>query len=402
MLTGVQFPFHRGLVHRRLALLWNPHTDSIQFLETQHIWCFTVLRSECLALLHHAGNTNPMYDRPSIHSARNVDNRCFEDSAQYPAKDYVGHRDMDCWCLFSRWAQRMAFPAPHITAFTPLRCKVSRWFERLPSKIQKGSHPNHTKTIVESQNTKHSSASNNYPSAISVAQYTHSISQACPSHCALVTLCYPLLLQWTHQCYCLYPVYSKRPTQCHYNWCFDALPFDTRSGIHPPGTTSTWKDVVFGLRTAPQVSLLRRRIRSMKSDLPRLFSGENLSTYKDQTNVFFDSPSAYFQTYFPPHVNQTFPLSPFPASLPGVSSTPSKQNISGKFIYSWRHEWPTHLIFFGNLLHEGIRDTLERQGYKEVWKAGREWEGEGVRKGGARVWKWSLWQTFYMESNRKD
>ena len=129
----------------------------------------------------------------------------------------------------------------------------------------------------------------------------------------------------------------------------------------------------------------------MKVYIPRLSSGEDLSTYKDQTNVFFDSPSTYLQTYFPLHVDQTFLLSLFPASLPGVSSTPSKQNASGKFIYPWRHEWPTHLIFFGNLLQEeGVRDTLERQGYKEVWKAGREWEGEGDRKGGARVWKWSL------------
>lgn len=106
--------------------------------------------------------------------------------------------------------------------------------------------------------------------------------------------------------------------------------------------------------------------------------------------MFFDSPSAYLQTYFPAHVNQTFPPSPFPASLPGVSSTPSVLSAAGKFIYPWRHEWPTHLIFFGNLLHEeGIRDTLARQGYKEVWKAGREWEGEGDRKGGVKVWRWS-------------
>ncbi|KJA24997.1 glycosyltransferase family 22 protein [Hypholoma sublateritium FD-334 SS-4] len=114
---------------------------------------------------------------------------------------------------------------------------------------------------------------------------------------------------------------------------------------------------------------------------PPLKARDNLSTYKDQTNVFFDSPSSYLHTYFPPHVNQSFPLSPFPTSPPGVSSTPSVLSTSGQLIHPWRHEWPTHLVFFANLLHE--------EGYKEVWKAGREWEGEGVRKGGARVWRWS-------------
>jgi len=64
---------------------------------------------------------------------------------------------------------------------------------------------------------------------------------------------------------------------------------------------------------------------------------------------------------------------------------------SGQLIYPWRHEWPKYLVLFGDLLRqEGVRDVLEGRGYAEVWKAGREWEGEGVRKGGVRVWKWHL------------
>jgi phosphatidylinositol glycan class B len=47
-------------------------------------------------------------------------------------------------------------------------------------------------------------------------------------------------------------------------------------------------------------------------------------------------------------------------------------------------------VLFGALLKEnGVRKTLEEKGYKEVWRKGREWEGEGNRKGGVRVWKWS-------------
>ncbi|KAF9484713.1 glycosyltransferase family 22 protein [Pholiota conissans] len=117
---------------------------------------------------------------------------------------------------------------------------------------------------------------------------------------------------------------------------------------------------------------------------------QDLSTYKDQTNVFYASPVSYLQKYFPKHVNINFPFSEYPATLPGASSSPLIVDSFGKIAYPWKHEWPTHLIFFGDLLREeGILDTLGMQGYQEVWKAGREWEGEGKRKGGVRVWKWS-------------
>ena len=121
------------------------------------------------------------------------------------------------------------------------------------------------------------------------------------------------------------------------------------------------------------------------------FSGQDLSTYKDQTDVFFDSPKDYLSTYFPITVNPAFPPSPFPTSIPGEPAPiPTVSKSSGKFIYPWKHEWPRYLVFFGDLLkHEGVKVLLEGKGYKEVWKAGREWEGEGHRKGAVRVWRWS-------------
>jgi phosphatidylinositol glycan class B len=43
---------------------------------------------------------------------------------------------------------------------------------------------------------------------------------------------------------------------------------------------------------------------------------------------------------------------------------------------------------FGALLEDdGVRKLLVSKEYEEVWSAGREWEGEGRRKGGVRVWK---------------
>jgi GPI mannosyltransferase 3 len=111
----------------------------------------------------------------------------------------------------------------------------------------------------------------------------------------------------------------------------------------------------------------------------------NPAAYEDQTNVFFKSPISYLEAYFPSKVDPAFPHSPFPASIPGTAL--QKQDASG--LYPWRHSWPQYLIFFGQLLkHEGVKDLLEHKGYREIWKRGREWEGEGERKGGVRVWKW--------------
>ena len=115
---------------------------------------------------------------------------------------------------------------------------------------------------------------------------------------------------------------------------------------------------------------------------------EILSTYMDQTSVFYDSPIHYLTAYFPQDVDPLFPASRFPTSIPGTP-TPFMISPSGKRTYPWKHEWPRYLVFFGNLLQEnGVRQLLDEKGYRQVWKAGREWEGEGKRKGGVMVWKW--------------
>jgi phosphatidylinositol glycan class B len=113
-----------------------------------------------------------------------------------------------------------------------------------------------------------------------------------------------------------------------------------------------------------------------------LLRKQDLSVYLDQTDVFFRAPHDYLQRYFPANVNPSFPSSPFPASIPGTS-----EKLDG---YPWVHEWPRYLAFFGALLEEeGVKSMLIAKGYKEVWRVGREWEGEGNRKGAVRVWKWS-------------
>lgn len=97
----------------------------------------------------------------------------------------------------------------------------------------------------------------------------------------------------------------------------------------------------------------------------------------DQTDVFFQSPIDYLDRYFPSEVNASFPISPYPVSLPGTDDD------------QWEHEWSKHLVFFGQLLsYDGVESRLKAHGYHEVWRGGRDWEGEGKRKGGVRVWRW--------------
>ncbi|KAF8629999.1 hypothetical protein AX15_003170 [Amanita polypyramis BW_CC] len=113
--------------------------------------------------------------------------------------------------------------------------------------------------------------------------------------------------------------------------------------------------------------------------------GQDLTYYRDQTDVFYDSPISYLQTYFPPRVDTSFPLSPYPATAPGAQVKPASDGR-----YPWRHEWPTYLIFFGSLLEqESVEIFFIEKGYTEIWRGGRHWEGDGKRKGGVRIWKWS-------------
>ncbi|KAJ7087817.1 glycosyltransferase family 22 protein [Mycena epipterygia] len=110
------------------------------------------------------------------------------------------------------------------------------------------------------------------------------------------------------------------------------------------------------------------------------------ATYRDQTTVFFASPYAYLKQRFPQSVDRAFPLSPFPTSVPGAL-----QSTTGPDHYPWQHAWPQYLVFFGALLQEeGVQSLLEQRGYKQVWSAGRAWEGDSdERKGGVLVWMYN-------------
>jgi len=119
-----------------------------------------------------------------------------------------------------------------------------------------------------------------------------------------------------------------------------------------------------------------------------------LSDYHDQTDVFFTSPRAYLEHYFPPAVDPAFPPSLFPTSIPGEDAptrvVPAGEDDDGVSGYPWKHSWPRRLVMFGALLDRtNVKAFLLEKGYVEEWRRGRVWEGEGERKGGVRVWRWS-------------
>lgn len=97
-------------------------------------------------------------------------------------------------------------------------------------------------------------------------------------------------------------------------------------------------------------------------------SGEELSTYQDETDFFFRDPEMFLSARFPEHVDTTFPPS---ARAPH------------------QYAWPSHLVFFGALLHErGVEDALRVKGYTEVWRAGNGIEEDPRRREGVRIWRW--------------
>ncbi|KIJ35747.1 glycosyltransferase family 22 protein [Sphaerobolus stellatus SS14] len=121
--------------------------------------------------------------------------------------------------------------------------------------------------------------------------------------------------------------------------------------------------------------------------------GENLSTYKDQSDVFYDSPLRYLKTRFPKSVDPQFLPSPFPSSIPGATDT-------GR---DWEHTWPSHLILFGALLEiDGVRPLLEDLGYTEDWHGWNGWEQDHRRRGGVRIWRWQPGQIIINMKSFKD
>jgi phosphatidylinositol glycan class B len=119
--------------------------------------------------------------------------------------------------------------------------------------------------------------------------------------------------------------------------------------------------------------------------------GQDIDEYRDQTDVFYDSPLDYLNTRFPPDVDLTFPPSTYPCSPPGLPEKLTAGNEGTRAAESerWKHEWPEYLVMFGHLLDTpGIREYLTRtMRYKIVWKAGHGFDEEPKRSGGVFVLK---------------
>lgn len=119
--------------------------------------------------------------------------------------------------------------------------------------------------------------------------------------------------------------------------------------------------------------------------------GQDIDEYKDQTDVFYESPLDYLKTRFPPDVDLTFPPSNYPCSPPGLPEKPTtgNENTSMEESGKWNHEWPEYLVMFGHLLdYPGIREYLTKtMRYKIVWRKGHGFDEEPKRAGGVFVLK---------------
>ena len=112
-----------------------------------------------------------------------------------------------------------------------------------------------------------------------------------------------------------------------------------------------------------------------------MHSGEAIQDYKDQTDIFYESPIAYLGNRFPAAVDPLFPPSPNPYTRAG--------RATGNNAHDWRHEWPQYVVVFGALLQESrVHSLLEELGFKVVWQEEYGWEGDARRRGGVVVLKY--------------
>ncbi|KAK4049576.1 glycosylphosphatidylinositol anchor biosynthesis [Microbotryomycetes sp. JL201] len=134
---------------------------------------------------------------------------------------------------------------------------------------------------------------------------------------------------------------------------------------------------------------------------PPIF-GQNATTYKDQSDVFYDSPSTYLVERFPQDVNPGFP--PSPAILPGELI----QLYERGQVPDWKHEWPSHIVLFQALVDEPVElgllsrvwvdheaqnktlgNLLASKGYVEVKRSWNSlWHEDDRRRGDVIVLQW--------------
>ena len=117
--------------------------------------------------------------------------------------------------------------------------------------------------------------------------------------------------------------------------------------------------------------------------------GQDVDKYKDQTDIFYESPLEYLRTRFPPDVDLTFPPSGYPHSPPGLPENVGDEEVHVEEREKWNHEWPEYLVMFGHLLdspgiHEYLTKTMR---YNIVWRAGYGFDEEPNRSGGVFVLK---------------
>ncbi|KAM0786678.1 hypothetical protein ACM66B_002125 [Microbotryomycetes sp. NB124-2] len=127
--------------------------------------------------------------------------------------------------------------------------------------------------------------------------------------------------------------------------------------------------------------------------------GQNATTYRDQSDVFYESPATYLFERFPREVDPEFP--PSPVILPDELARLQRDGKTP----DWRHEWPSHIVVFEALLQTSvekqlvspansnatltIRDVLAQNGYVEIKRLWNSvWHEDERRRGDVVVLRW--------------
>jgi phosphatidylinositol glycan class B len=117
--------------------------------------------------------------------------------------------------------------------------------------------------------------------------------------------------------------------------------------------------------------------------------GQDKAKYRDQSDFFYESPTNYLTTRFPPSVDPSFP----PSTFTITSSLSILAHPSGDL--GWNHTWPSHFVLFQTLLESSdgaaqtIGDFLESKGYRveeRIWNS--HWQDDDRRNGDVVLLRW--------------